>query len=124
MHYDLLTAKHWNMQKGSKVGVIGLGGLGYMAVKLAVAMEKDVTLFTRLQCKSDESLRLGASWVVLSTDKTQMKVPYRQLKIHSSLQLLRISLGLSKEYPYPTQVVVSLEACHALHPKTVAVVGK
>lgn len=65
--------RHWNVQKGSKVGVIGLGGLGHMAVKLAAAMRAEVTLFTRSAGKSDDAFRLGASRVVLSTDDEQMK---------------------------------------------------
>ncbi|AHG72394.1 Zinc-containing alcohol dehydrogenase superfamily [Mannheimia sp. USDA-ARS-USMARC-1261] len=64
---------HWNVQKGSKVGVIGLGGLGHMAVKLAAAMGAEVTLFTRSAGKSDDAFRLGASRVVLSTDEAQMQ---------------------------------------------------
>ncbi|MDD0823048.1 NAD(P)-dependent alcohol dehydrogenase [Mannheimia sp. AT1] len=65
--------RHWNVKAGSKVGVIGLGGLGHMAVKLAKAMGAEVTLFTRSVGKSDDAFRLGASKVVLSTDEEQMK---------------------------------------------------
>ncbi|QLD32300.1 NAD(P)-dependent alcohol dehydrogenase [Mannheimia varigena] len=65
--------RHWNVQKGSKVGVIGLGGLGHMAVKLAAAMGAEVTLFTRSAGKSDDAFHLGASRVVLSTDEAQMQ---------------------------------------------------
>lgn len=64
--------RHWNVKAGSKVAVVGLGGLGHMAVKLAKAMGAEVTLFTRSLNKSDDAFRLGASHVVLSTDEKQM----------------------------------------------------
>ena len=54
------------------MAVIGLGGLGHMALKLAKALGADVTLFTRTPSKEKEALRLGAHAVVLSTDKEQM----------------------------------------------------
>jgi len=63
---------HWKIGRGSKVGVIGLGGLGHMALKLAKAMEADVTLFTRSPGKEQDARRLGADRVVLSTDKARM----------------------------------------------------
>jgi uncharacterized zinc-type alcohol dehydrogenase-like protein len=64
--------RHWKAGTGSKVAVIGLGGLGHMALKLAKALGADVTLFTRTPSKEKEALRLGAHNVVLSTDKEQM----------------------------------------------------
>lgn len=64
--------KHWNIQAGDKVAVIGLGGLGHMAVKLAKAMGAEVSLFTRSPNKSDDAYRLGASHIIVSTDETQM----------------------------------------------------
>lgn len=54
------------------MAVIGLGGLGHMALKLARALGAEVTLFTRTPSKEKEALRLGAHNVVLSTDKEQM----------------------------------------------------
>jgi len=65
--------RHWNIGKGSKVGVVGLGGLGHMGVKLAAALGADVTLFTTSPDKIEEGKRLGATRVVLSTDAEQMK---------------------------------------------------
>jgi uncharacterized zinc-type alcohol dehydrogenase-like protein len=58
--------------KKSKIAVIGLGGLGHMALKLAKAFDADVTLFTRSPGKEKDARRLGADHVVLSTDKKQM----------------------------------------------------
>ena len=65
--------KHWNVGKGSKVAVVGLGGLGHMAIKLAHALGAEVTLFTRSANKEQDARDLGADHVVLSTDPTQMK---------------------------------------------------
>lgn len=64
--------RHWKVTKGSKVAVIGLGGLGHMALKLAKAMGADVTLFTRSPGKEADARRLGADAIVLSTDEEQM----------------------------------------------------
>jgi len=64
--------RHWQVGKGSKVAVIGLGGLGHMALKLANALGAEVTLFTRSPDKQADAMRLGAHKVVLSDDKAQM----------------------------------------------------
>jgi uncharacterized zinc-type alcohol dehydrogenase-like protein len=65
--------RHWNVGEGSKVGVVGLGGLGHMAVKLAKAMGAEVTLFTTSPQKEDDARALGADHVVISKDEEQMK---------------------------------------------------
>lgn len=65
--------RHWQVGPGSKVAVVGLGGLGHMALKLAKAMGAEVTLFSRSPGKEDDARRLGADRVVISTDKAQMK---------------------------------------------------
>lgn len=64
--------RHWNVGKGSKVAVVGLGGLGHMAIKLADALGADVTLFSRSPNKTKDALGLGADRVVISTDEEQM----------------------------------------------------
>jgi uncharacterized zinc-type alcohol dehydrogenase-like protein len=64
--------RHWQVGKGSKVAVIGLGGLGHMALKLGKALGAQVTLFTRSPGKETDARRLGADMVVLSTDEAQM----------------------------------------------------
>jgi uncharacterized zinc-type alcohol dehydrogenase-like protein len=64
--------RHWKVGKDSKVAVVGLGGLGHMAIKLAKALGAHVTLFTRSPGKSDDARRLGADEVALSTDAGQM----------------------------------------------------
>jgi uncharacterized zinc-type alcohol dehydrogenase-like protein len=65
--------QHWNVGPGSNVGVIGLGGLGHMAIKLAKAMGANVSLFTRTLNKREDARRLGAGNVILSTDAGEMK---------------------------------------------------
>jgi uncharacterized zinc-type alcohol dehydrogenase-like protein len=57
---------HWKVGEGSKVGVVGLGGLGHMAVKLAHAMGAHVVLFTTSPGKTEDARRLGAAEVVIS----------------------------------------------------------
>ncbi|MEJ1959456.1 MAG: NAD(P)-dependent alcohol dehydrogenase [Nitrosomonadales bacterium] len=64
--------RHWKVGKGSKVAVVGLGGLGHMALKLAKALGAEVTLFTRSQGKEQDARRLGADRIVLSTDEGHM----------------------------------------------------
>lgn len=64
--------KHWNVQKDTKVAVIGLGGLGHMAIKLAKGLGAHVSLFTRSENKKQDALDLGADKVILSTDQEQM----------------------------------------------------
>lgn len=73
--------KHWKVQAGSKVGIIGLGGLGHMAIKLARAMGAEVTLFSRSPDKAEDAQRLGAHHIVLSSDKTQMKAVANTLDV-------------------------------------------
>ncbi|MEJ2592363.1 MAG: NAD(P)-dependent alcohol dehydrogenase [Candidatus Thiodiazotropha sp.] len=64
--------RHWNAGPGSQVAVVGLGGLGHMALKLARALGAEVTLFTRSPGKAEDARRLGAHDIVLSTDAAQM----------------------------------------------------
>jgi alcohol dehydrogenase (NADP+) len=65
--------KHWNVGPGKKVGVVGIGGLGHMAIKIAKAMGAHVVVFTTSPSKFEDAKRLGADEVVLSKDKAQMK---------------------------------------------------
>lgn len=64
---------HYGVKKGDKVGVIGMGGLGHMGVKLAKALGAEVTIFTRSENKVSEAKKQGADHVVVSTDSQQMK---------------------------------------------------
>ena len=65
--------RHWGVTKGKKVGVVGLGGLGHMAVKLAHALGAYVVVFTTSPNKKDDAIRLGADEVVISRHRDEMK---------------------------------------------------
>ena len=61
--------RHWGVKQGHNVGIVGFGGLGDMASKLARAMGAHVTIFTTTKEKIDEGQRIGAKQVVLASDK-------------------------------------------------------
>ena len=108
--------KHWNVGPGKRVGIVGLGGLGHMAVKIAKAMGAEVIVFTTSTSKVEDAKRLGADEVVLSTDDEQMS-RYRgklhfvldavsaQHNINMYLNLLRVDGSLvlvgAPEHPLP-----------------------
>jgi uncharacterized zinc-type alcohol dehydrogenase-like protein len=64
--------RHWKVGKGKKVGIVGLGGLGHMGVKLSHAMGAHTVLFTTSASKVEDAKRLGADEVVLSKDQAAM----------------------------------------------------
>ena len=64
--------RHWNVEAGQKVGVVGLGGLGHMGVKFARAFGAHVVVFTTSPAKAEDALRLGAHEVVDSRDPDAM----------------------------------------------------
>ena len=64
--------RRWKAGKGQKVGIVGLGGLGHMGVKLAQALGAEVVLFTTSPGKREDGLRLGASEVVVSRNANEM----------------------------------------------------
>jgi len=65
--------RHWGVGKGKKVGVVGLGGLGHMAVKIAHALGAHVVVFTTSPNKKDDALRLGADEAVISKNANEMQ---------------------------------------------------
>jgi alcohol dehydrogenase (NADP+) len=64
--------KHWKVGKGMRVGILGLGGLGHMGVKLAVAMGAEVTMLSHSPAKEADAKRLGAHQFILTSDKEQV----------------------------------------------------
>ena len=65
--------QHWRVKSGQKVGVIGFGGLGHIAVKLAVSRKADVTVFSTSPGKKADALKMGAKEFVLWSDEAAMK---------------------------------------------------
>jgi len=108
--------KHWNVGPGKKVGIVGIGGLGHMAIKIAKAMGAHVVVFTTSPSKLEDAKRLGANEVVFSKDEAQMNQYAGKLHfvldavsashdINAYLNLLRVdgSLALvgAPEHPLP-----------------------
>lgn len=65
--------RYWKVGPNSKVAVVGLGGLGHMAIKLAKGLGAEVSLFSRSPEKTQDALDLGADAVIISTDEHEMK---------------------------------------------------
>lgn len=65
--------QHWKLAKGQRVGVISLGGLGHMALKLAVARGAEATVFTTSPGKMADAKRMGAKEAILCSDEAAMK---------------------------------------------------
>ena len=74
--------RHWGAAKDKKVGVVGLGGLGHLAVKFAHAFGAHVVVFSTSPNKKEDALRLGADEVVISRDANEMKTLLRQFRLH------------------------------------------
>lgn len=73
--------REWNVGPGTSVGVVGLGGLGHMAVKIAHAMGANVTLISHSAHKEEDARKLGAQHFLLSSDKGQMKAAANSLDV-------------------------------------------
>lgn len=80
---------HWKVKKGSRVGVVGLGGLGHMAIKIAHAMGAHVVLFTTSSGKAEDAKRLGANEVVVT------KNPNEMVKYKNSLDFILNTVSVS-----------------------------
>lgn len=65
--------RHWKVGKGTRVGVLGLGGLGHMGVKFAVSMGAEVTMLSHTAAKEADAKKLGAHKFVLTSDAAQTK---------------------------------------------------
>jgi uncharacterized zinc-type alcohol dehydrogenase-like protein len=73
--------RHWHAGPGKKVGILGIGGLGHLAIKIAKAMGAHVVVFTTSPSKVEDAKRLGADEAVLSSDKEQMKKYIRKMDL-------------------------------------------
>ena len=65
--------RHWTVGAGQRVGVVGVGGLGHLAIKLARAMDAEVVVFTTSSGKAKDAIALGAHEVVVSTEAAHMQ---------------------------------------------------
>lgn len=108
--------KHWKVGPGKRIGIVGIGGLGHMGVKLAKAMDAEVVVITTSPSKVEDAKRLGADQVILSTDKEQMKANRNSLHfildcvsaehdVNAYLQLLKtdgtLAIVGAPEHPLP-----------------------
>lgn len=115
--------KHWKIKKGDRVGVVGLGGLGHMAIKIAHAMGAYVILFTSSPGKAADAKRLGADEVVISKNADEMKKHVNSLdfiintvaashNLDPFVELLKrdgtMCLVGAPEHPHPTPNITNL----------------
>ena len=105
--------KHWKVGPGSKVAVVGMGGLGHMAVKLAVAMGAEVSVVSTSDRKKADAERMGAAHFLINSDREAMKAAFGRFdliintvsathEISSTMNLLGLNgtmvmLGLTTE---------------------------
>ena len=73
--------KHWHAGPGKRVGIVGLGGLGHMGVKIARAMGAHVVMITTSPSKAADAQKLGAHGVIISTDAAQMQAASKSLDL-------------------------------------------
>ena len=110
--------RHWGVTRGKKVGVVGLGGLGHMGVKLAHAFGAHVIVFTTSPGKKEDALRLGADEVVVSRNANEMQKHAGSFDfildtvsadhdIDAYLNLLRVEGNLTLVGAPPTPLAVS-----------------
>jgi alcohol dehydrogenase (NADP+) len=85
--------RHWKVGPGSRVGVVGLGGLGHMGVKLAKALGAHVVVLTTSAGKVEDARRLGADQVVISSDRAGMKA------LRNSLDLILDTVSAPHDIP-------------------------
>ena len=115
--------RHWNAGPGKKVGIVGIGGLGHMGIKLAHAMGAHVVAFTTSESKRQDALALGADEVVISKDAAAMATYAKSLDLiintvaaphdlDAFLQILKrdgtMVLVGAPESPHPSPQVFSL----------------
>ena len=115
--------KHWGAGPGKKIGVVGIGGLGHMGIKIANALGAHVVAFTTSASKINDALALGAHEVVVSTDEAQMAKHFRSFdfilntvaashNLDAYLVLLKknatMTLVGAPSHPHPSPTVFNL----------------
>lgn len=131
--------KHWGVGPGTKVGIVGIGGLGHMGVKLAKAMGAHVVVITTSASKMEDAKRLGAHEVVLSTDEKQMRKKATSLDfildcvsashdINAYLKLLKrdgtLALVGAPEHPLPVAAFSLIPLRRSLTGSTIGSIGE
>jgi len=91
--------REWKVGKGHKVGVVGLGGLGHMAVKLAASMGAEVTVLSTSASKEVDATKLGAHHFVVTTDEAQVK------QIAGTLDFIINTISAQHEYNFYLQML-------------------
>lgn len=86
--------RHWKVGKGSKVAVLGLGGLGHMGVKLAAAMGAEVTMLSSTASKEKDAKRLGAHHFVLTSSTEQVE------KVKGSFDFILDTVSANHDYNF------------------------
>jgi uncharacterized zinc-type alcohol dehydrogenase-like protein len=84
--------RQWRCKAGDRVGVVGLGGLGHMAVKLAASMGAEVTMLSTSRAKQADARRLGAAHFALTTDEATFK------RLHGSFDLIIDTISVAHDY--------------------------
>jgi len=131
--------KHWGVGPGTKVGIVGIGGLGHMGVKLAKAMGAHVVVITTSASKREDAKRLGAHEVILSTDEEQMRKHATSLDfildcvsanhdINAYLRLLKrdgtLALVGAPEHPLPVSAFSVISSRKSLAGSTIGSIGE
>ena len=110
--------RQWNCKKGDRVGVVGLGGLGHMAVKLAAAMGAEVTMLSTSRSKEADATRLGATSFALTTEKSTFKTLVGKFDLLidtiSVTHDMNAYLGLLR--PYGAMAIVGVPPKLEVHP--------
>jgi uncharacterized zinc-type alcohol dehydrogenase-like protein len=91
--------REWKVGKGHKVGVVGLGGLGHMAVKLAASMGAEVTVLSTSASKEVDATKLGAHHFVVTTDEAQVK------QMAGTLDFIINTISAQHEYNFYLQML-------------------
>ena len=100
--------RQWNVKKGDRVGVVGLGGLGHMGVKIAAAMGAEVTMLSTSKSKAADAERLGAKHFALTSDPETFK------KLRGSFDVILDTVSAPHDYnaqigllkPFGTMAIV------------------
>ena len=111
--------RKWKVGKGHKVGVLGLGGLGHMAVKFAVSFGAEVTMLSTSPSKEEDAKRLGAHKFVLTKDPEQVK------KLERYFDFIIDTVSAPHDYNRYLQMLKTngVHICVGLPPEPLSIIG-